>query len=354
MVKPHDQILNPYGDKLFLTDGMHGANIASQRMDDLDKRYVSGVNEWICDALYDGWTYGRHFAAPFLVVYDLGCGDGAGGFHAFANDTFMVFTDLNHDENLSQKIKNQPHASFLQRDLSGNLCLNPLGNTIDVVYSQRFIHYLRYSQALALMKKLRECGTGLVYISASGIGSELGDDYVGKGVDIEHRFAFLRPDRAGHHSIKTEVCLYSMDDLVRLMEEAGFELIDVWPSPFGNIKGIFRADWKKDIKILPHLTRPVYSSLDIVFRAEPEELGLTPQAYIDALRAHVRGLHGKGSTNEMFQRSARNLLQFLDGEDPEIILKRIRSKPDFIRQQLLRERPSMHYVGGSNLAGGPD
>ncbi len=50
----------------------------------------------------------------------------------------------------------------------------------------------------------------------------------------------LAPDMAAKHGVHDAICLYSGDDLARLGEAAGLEVISVTASAFGNKKAIFR------------------------------------------------------------------------------------------------------------------
>jgi len=54
-----------------------------------------------------------------------------------------------------------------------------LPNNINIVYSQRFIHYLTYSESKKLLYLLHDKmnENGKIYISASRINSELSNKY---------------------------------------------------------------------------------------------------------------------------------------------------------------------------------
>src|SRR4029077_11750445 len=55
---------------------------------------------------------------------------------------------------------------------------------IGVAYSQRFIHHLRFDEAANLLGILagRLCAKARLFVSASGLESELGSGYAGSGV----------------------------------------------------------------------------------------------------------------------------------------------------------------------------
>jgi hypothetical protein len=82
--------------------------------------------------------------------------------------------------------------------------------------------------------------SGRLFVSASGLGSELGEGYAEGGVEVGERFGPLAPALANKHEIHEPVCLYTPDDMRRLAAESGFAAADVWTSAFGNVKAAFR------------------------------------------------------------------------------------------------------------------
>lgn len=218
--------LNLYGDQAIATTGSHGPDIASQRLDDLDRRALRAVLE----------------SATRLTCVDLGCGRGVGGLRLALLGAEVFLYDLQDEpESLSRFC--QEHRLPL-RYRSGDLRAvadGGLPERIDLAYSQRFIHFLRFGQACTLLAQLaaRMPQGGRFYLSATGIRSELGDGYAGAGQPLDLRFARLAPEMAAKHGILEPVCLYGEADFVRLLEEAGFKVESVWHSPFGNLKGVF-------------------------------------------------------------------------------------------------------------------
>ena len=107
-----------------------------------------------------------------------------------------------------------------------------------VIVCQRMIHYLCYPDALEALRILRGIAAegAMLYLSASGMDSELVDGYEGQGVDVRQRFATLRPDRAEKHGITLPVCLYREGELAGLVREAGWRVDRVFRSGFGNVK----------------------------------------------------------------------------------------------------------------------
>ena len=118
-----------------------------------------------------------------------------------------------------------------------------LPSEIVIGYSQRFIHYLEFQEAVRLLRLIREHmpeGARL-FLSASGLWSELGNGYVGAAQPLPRRFAPLSAAMAEKHDIRVRVCLYTPSELAELCQSAGFRCDRVYTSAFGNVKGVFSA-----------------------------------------------------------------------------------------------------------------
>ncbi len=219
--------LNLYGDQLVHTSGRHGGDIASQRIDALDQACLDyGVS-----------------CGPGMNAVDIGCGLGAQGFRLAALGASVTLCDpVDISGRVTQFKALFPAASvrFLQRD-ARTLTAADFDQPLDIVYSQRSLHYLRFHEARTLLETLRElCRSGArFFISASGVDTELGEGYAGAAVDVTERMAPLAPAMADKHGVHDEICLYSKDDLARLGDEAGLDIVSVSASAFGNKKAIF-------------------------------------------------------------------------------------------------------------------
>ena len=114
--------------------------------------------------------------------------------------------------------------------------------TIDIeprpVVGQRTTHYLRHPDVLDALRTLRAiCAAGaMLYLSASGLASELGDGDPGANVDVSDRFAPLCRDRPAAHNTRPPVCLYRECELASLVREAGWQVQQTFRSDFGNVK----------------------------------------------------------------------------------------------------------------------
>jgi hypothetical protein len=75
-----------------------------------------------------------------------------------------------------------------------------------------------------------------LYLSASGLDSELGNGYTHRSSSLAARFYCLATEMADKHGIIAPVCLYRLEDLKGLCGEAGYSVVEAGLSAFGNIK----------------------------------------------------------------------------------------------------------------------
>ncbi|OIQ90944.1 ubiquinone biosynthesis O-methyltransferase [mine drainage metagenome] len=225
----HEQ-LNRYGDVARPNAGGHGMDIASQRADELDALAIRQIESLV--ALAEG-RYPIH-------ALDVGCGRGGQAARMARAGAQVLAVDIeDHAADMAAAMRAQGAAdaawSFRRIGIAeiGTIEVEPR-----IVVCQRTIHYLRHSDALAALRTLRAiCAAGaMLYLSASGLDSELGDGYPGANVDVCDRFAPLLPDRAAAHNIRPPVCLYQECELASLVLEAGWQVQQTFRSDFGNVK----------------------------------------------------------------------------------------------------------------------
>ena len=63
---------------------------------------------------------------------------------------------------------------------------------------------------------------------------------------VRNRYAQLSPAQRRRHGIAEPVCLYTPDELVELVEAAGFRVRQVWTSDFGNVKLVGHLEERED------------------------------------------------------------------------------------------------------------
>jgi hypothetical protein len=95
---------------------------------------------------------------------------------------------------------------------------------IDMLYSQRALHYLRYGEAQALLRKMlgRMVKKGRVYLSVAGVDSPFAQDYPHAGRPIEERFSPLAPEMREKYHLHLPIAVYDDAGLRQLLESCGF------------------------------------------------------------------------------------------------------------------------------------
>jgi hypothetical protein len=184
--------LNKYGDELNPTTGQHGADIASQRIDDLDKQALQHL---------------LGLTIPQAVCVDLGCGFGWQGIRfAMLGGHAYLYDQLPEGDfvRLCRHSSALP-INYISCDLR-TLRAPDFPAEVHLAFSQRFVHYLRYAEAHALVASLanRQPAGTLFFLSASGIDSELGLNYPRS--KLPDRFAPLIPAMQNKHGIFEPVC----------------------------------------------------------------------------------------------------------------------------------------------------
>ncbi len=221
--------LSIMGDQLEPTTGSHGADIASQRIDDLDRECL---------------RFALERAAGGGTAVNLGCGYGAQGFRlgCLGVGVWMFdLLDLSAPVELFNGVLRLPRpVHYRQKDVV-TLEEADLPGRFDILYSQRFLHYLPFDVACRVLALVagKMPPEGRAFLSASGIGSELGVGYPHAARPVEARYAALERGQADKHHIREPVCLYSEADLVALCARAGLRPVSTHRSTFGNVRGVF-------------------------------------------------------------------------------------------------------------------
>jgi len=203
----------------------HGVDIAVKRADDLDKKMLEHLQSKVNPE-----------------VLDLGCGAGGQSFRMVETGALVTAID-SYDfskEFDTYKVENKVDDNtlqFIQGDIS-DLATLISGKTYSDVCVQRTLHYLPYTQAFKLLSSLSIIIDDRLYISVTGIDSDVGKNYTGKEESLEARFEELDFETKSTFNIHKPVCLYTKDEFVKLLESAGWEIDLCWTSAFGNIKAV--------------------------------------------------------------------------------------------------------------------
>jgi len=216
--------LNLYGDEKKFKSPGHGADIATQRADDLDNMAID-------------------FSKSYMQVLDIACGQGGQTIRMAKKKCYVLGIDKEDFSDdileLAKKEKCHKKVSFLQVDIQKDFLLEKT-DYYDIVIFQRAIHYFSYQTALKIMNNIHRLmkHKSRLYISASGINSELGDNYREAPNIIEERYKPITKIMQEKHNIYGNICLYNETDIKKLANDSQFIPLKIFSSPFGNIKAI--------------------------------------------------------------------------------------------------------------------
>jgi ubiquinone/menaquinone biosynthesis C-methylase UbiE len=181
-----------------------------------------------------------------IFAIDIGCGEGVQSIEmAMAGAQVSSIDIVNSMQKIRQKAKNSgllpSSVRFIHYDVSDIKLLMLKFSKIakpTLVYSQRTLHYLPFSKACNVLNSLSKIMTSesRLYLSLSGLQSELGRFYAHKYRSVERRFCSINERMANKHNILMPICLYDVSDACLLVKKAGFAVVSAETSAFGNIK----------------------------------------------------------------------------------------------------------------------
>lgn len=203
----------------------YGVDVANSRLDDLDKRLLTDVRLRV----------GR---GEVVRVLDIGCGQGGLSVAlAQAGATVVALDRDDYLQNIKVRLENEPALSgsveFVQADIS-EIDLSTLGN-FDCVVLQRVLHYLPYVTAKNVLITLRQQSEQL-YVSVTGIETEIGRHYAHRDVIIDSRWSYLDARGQELFSMTAPLCLYQEAEIHSLLKETGWIVSWSRVSDFGNCK----------------------------------------------------------------------------------------------------------------------
>jgi len=207
--------------------GRYGVDVALTRADDLDRKLVAE-----CQNLTN------------VSVIDIGCGAGGQSLRLAQAGARVTGADIDDYDDAFEALRTthgltEEQLQFVvsdARDLKKYLACKKF----DYCCLQRVIHYLPYAQALELLLILRVYVQKGLFVSVTGVESDIGINYMDKDTSVEKRFCILTTDDAETFSITQPVCLYTPEEFISLLQDAGWIIEECWVSAFGNSKAICR------------------------------------------------------------------------------------------------------------------
>ncbi len=113
---------------------------------------------------------------------------------------------------------------------------------VGLVVAERVLHHVRFREAVRILKVLRNrtLPGGRFFLSFSGLNSPIGEGYPDRDLPVEERWSPLPPDVGRRYDISGEVCLYTEEDVARLMEEVGgMRKVYLSTTAFGNVMAVY-------------------------------------------------------------------------------------------------------------------
>ena len=223
--------INAYGDHRIATRTGHGIDVATQRADDLDRMAIAHIKALVAQQ-------------QRVYALDAGCGHGGQAARMAQAGAYVQALDC---EDYSTQVAQSMFAKGIQNGYvfqRASVETHPWIGPSDVILCQRMIHYLKRDNARDVLFWFR-CiakANARLFLSASGMDSELGEGYGGKTQPVHERFAPLSPVMAEKHAIYPPVCLYRVDELSELAREAGWIVENAFLSEFGNVKLVARKE----------------------------------------------------------------------------------------------------------------
>lgn len=203
----------------------YGVDVALRRADDLDKLML----DWVMGNL------------PAKVL-DLGCGAGGQSLRLASLGAKITAVDILDYSEEFKEIRQQNSLSkeslrFFNADIKF-LETVVKDEEFDICSLQRVIHYLNYQDALKLLAYLRNKVGKKLYISVTGIESDIGHLYLDKNKPVKLRFCKLDKKSSEKFYIDEPICLYSKSEFEDLLKNSGWEVERCWFSAFGNVKAV--------------------------------------------------------------------------------------------------------------------
>lgn len=199
----------------------HGIQITSHRVGKLEKELIK---------------YSLDLPKSSIGL-DLGGGNGFMSIILSLMQKEIYFYDLKIDFKLKifKKLFVSKKLKLFKKDLK-EIKNFSFPKKIDFIYSARFLHYLTYEEAEILLRKISSNlkDSGKIFITISGIDSDIGVNYKCSEDEVKQRYCFISKSNQSRFKIKEKVTLYKKDEFENLIKKY-FNIEEVWESDFKNI-----------------------------------------------------------------------------------------------------------------------
>ena len=202
----------------------YGVDITSRRLDDLDALLLRDLEEY------------RNRTGDEVTVLDVGCGEGGLAGVLLKAGYSVDGVDVMKREPAVFAGKKYPKGRFFTADIRDFVAREQEAGLYTAIVLQRIIHYIPYQAAVMVLKKYLERSVCGMYVSFSGLESEIAKYYAHKDFPVENRFTVLSEVGQQTFSITEPLCLYSKDDVQCLITELDCRCEYFRTSAFGNHK----------------------------------------------------------------------------------------------------------------------
>lgn len=199
-------------------------DLSSQPMDDLDAACLVHIEE-------NGIEH----------VLDLGGGAGKHSIRmaqAGAQVTLIDRQDSSHNINAVEEAEICKKGQITLRQTEFTAIDFDLIGEYDLVYSQRALNYLPYSDFMALIEKLIDGlpMLGHFYLSVSGYDNEFGKTLDKRDLPLAERYGLPNAQMQKKHKIYTPTLVFKQDEIETIIRDFGMEILASSVSTFGNVK----------------------------------------------------------------------------------------------------------------------
>jgi hypothetical protein len=209
-----------------------GRNVSSQEIDDLDREAAEFALSL------------KASRKNRCVAIDLGCGDGVGGVRFALSGIDSYLYDLAFPRSLLRLMQEYRLGNLkkISRDMA-RINENHIPHHVDIVYSQRALHYLTAEELSQLLSQVRNrCSRRCrAFLSIAGYDTEIGVSHSKRGLPLKQRHGLPSVEMQSKHLIHFPLTIYRAEEFVDLVEGVGFKVLKCETSPFGNIKGSFEV-----------------------------------------------------------------------------------------------------------------